>query len=86
VHRLFAQILAPAYRVYVFVYSTDNESEPTSDRKPLTFTGIDLGRVDIANFHKSAKGELRRDNPQILGSSPARGPTNAFGFRITKST
>jgi hypothetical protein len=42
----------------VFVYSVDNESEPSSDRKPLTFTEVYLGHVDIADFRKNARGEL----------------------------
>jgi hypothetical protein len=42
----------------VFVYSVDNKSEPTSDRRPLTFTEVYLGHVDIADFRKNARGEL----------------------------
>jgi hypothetical protein len=71
--RRFGQVRGLTYRAYVFIFSADNESKPTSDRKPLIFTGIDLGHVDIANFRKSPKGELRRDDPQILGSSPLSG-------------
>lgn len=36
----------------------DKESEPASDRKPLTFTEIYLGHVDIADFRKNGRGEL----------------------------
>ena len=42
----------------VFVYAVDNESEPSPDRRPLTFTEVYLGHVDIADFRKNARGEL----------------------------
>lgn len=42
----------------VFVYAVDNETEPAIDRKPLTFTEIYLGQVEIADFRKNARGEL----------------------------
>jgi hypothetical protein len=49
---------ARAQWMCVFVYAVDNESEPSSDRKPLTFTEVYLGQVDIADFRKNARGEL----------------------------
>ena len=49
---------ARAQWMCVFVYSVDNESEPASDRKPLTFTEVYLGHVEIADFRKNARGEL----------------------------
>lgn len=42
----------------VFVYVVDNETEPTSSRRPLSFTGIYLGNVTVADFRKNARGEL----------------------------
>src|SRR3990172_6855578 len=49
---------ARAQWMCVFVYAVDNESEPASDRKPLTFTEVYLGHVEIADFRKNARGEL----------------------------
>jgi hypothetical protein len=57
----------------VFVYSADNESDPTSDRKPLTFGETYLDHLEFADFRKNARGELGTDNPQVPGSSPDRG-------------
>lgn len=37
---------ARAQWMCVFVYAVDNESEPTSDRRPLRFTEVYLGHVD----------------------------------------
>ena len=42
----------------VFVYKVDNETEPAKDRNPLTFTEVYLGKVEIADFRKNARGEL----------------------------
>lgn len=42
----------------VFVYVVDNETEPASDRRPLTFTEIYLGKVMVDDFRKNARGEL----------------------------
>ncbi|TSA42148.1 MAG: hypothetical protein D4R58_00545 [Betaproteobacteria bacterium] len=42
----------------VFVYGVDNSSEPASDRAPLKFTEIYLGKVVIEDFRKNARGEL----------------------------
>jgi len=42
----------------VFVYRIDNETEPSSDRKPLTFTEVYLGKVTVEDFRKNARGEL----------------------------
>ena len=42
----------------VFVYGLDNSTEPASDRVPLRFTEIYLGKVEIADFRKNARGEL----------------------------
>jgi hypothetical protein len=68
--RGFGPVRGLAYRVYVFVYSADNESEPTSDRKPLAFTEVYLGHLDIAGFRKSARGEFGTENPCVGGSIP----------------
>ena len=42
----------------VFVYEVDNESEPASARRPLRFTEIYLGKVDVNDFRKNPRGEL----------------------------
>lgn len=42
----------------VFVYSVDNETEPTRDRKPLTFLEVYLGQVAISDFRKNPRSEL----------------------------
>lgn len=42
----------------VFVYVVDNETEPSSNRRPLTFTEIYLGNVTVGDFRRNARGEL----------------------------
>lgn len=42
----------------VFVYSVDTESEPAIDRRPMTFTEVYLGHVEISDFRKNPRGEL----------------------------
>lgn len=42
----------------VFVYAVDNSTEPARNRKPMTFTEIYLGKVDVSDFRKNARGEL----------------------------
>jgi hypothetical protein len=42
----------------VFVYNVDAESEPASDRKPMSFTEIYLGQVKVEDFRKNPRGEL----------------------------
>jgi hypothetical protein len=42
----------------VFVYSVDNETEPATARRPLTFTEIYIARVEVGDFRKNARGEL----------------------------
>lgn len=42
----------------VFVYQTDNETEPAQSRRPLRFTEVYLCKVEIADFRKNARGEL----------------------------
>jgi hypothetical protein len=42
----------------VFVYNTDNLTEPARERSPMTFTDIYLAHVVIADFRKNARGEL----------------------------
>jgi hypothetical protein len=61
----------------VFVHSVDSEAALASDRKPLTFTEVYLGHVDIADFRKNTKSELGTDNPQVPDSCP--GPGNRSG-------
>src|SRR6266536_3989769 len=42
----------------VFVYEIDNESEPTSARRPLSFTEVYWGQVVVKDFRKNPRGEL----------------------------
>jgi hypothetical protein len=42
----------------VFVYTVDNETEPARNRTPMTFTEIYLGKVEIKDFRRNARGEL----------------------------
>ena len=42
----------------VFVYEVDNASKPATDRGPLRFREIYLGKVVVADFRKNARGEL----------------------------
>ncbi len=42
----------------VFVYDVDNESEPASDRGPMTFTEVYLARVTIEDFRRNPRGPL----------------------------
>ncbi len=42
----------------VFVYKVDNETEPATDRKPMSFTEVYLGEVSVPDFRKNARGEL----------------------------
>jgi hypothetical protein len=42
----------------VFVYDVDTKTEPARDRRAMTFTEVYLGKVEIADFRKNARGEL----------------------------
>ena len=42
----------------VFVYEVDCETEPATDRKPMTFTEVYLGQVTIDDFRKNPRSEL----------------------------
>ena len=42
----------------VFVYQVDNSTEPAMERRPMTFTEVYLGQVEVADFRKNARGEL----------------------------
>jgi len=42
----------------VFVYEIDNESEPATERRPMTFTEIYLGHVTVDDFRRNPRGEL----------------------------
>lgn len=42
----------------VFVYKVDNETEPSSERKPMRFTEIYLAHVEEDDFRKNSRGEL----------------------------
>lgn len=42
----------------VFVYDVDTESEPASDRRPMTFIEAYLGRLTVEDFRKNPRSEL----------------------------
>jgi hypothetical protein len=42
----------------VFVYDVDTTTEPARERRAMAFTEVYLGRVEIADFRKNARGEL----------------------------
>ncbi len=42
----------------VFVYEVDTVSEPARNRRAMTFTEVYLGKVEITDFRKNARGEL----------------------------
>lgn len=42
----------------VFVYETDNTTEPAIERRPMKFSEVYLGHVDIDDFRKNPRGEL----------------------------
>lgn len=42
----------------VFVYEVDNTTEPARERRPMAFTEIYLGEVDVEDFRRNARGEL----------------------------
>lgn len=42
----------------VFVYEVDNKTEPAIMRRPMTFTEIYLGHVEVDDFRKNARSEL----------------------------
>ena len=42
----------------VFVYETDSQTEPASDRRPMTFTEVYLGKVEVGDFRSNPRGPL----------------------------
>ena len=42
----------------VFVYEVDQETEPASDRRPMTFSEVYLGNVTTEDFRRNPRGEL----------------------------
>lgn len=42
----------------VFVYAVDNLTQPSRDRRPMTFTEIYLSKVEVGDFRKNSRGEL----------------------------
>ncbi len=42
----------------VFVYRVDTKTEPARSRRPMTFTEVYLGHVDVEDFRKNPRGEL----------------------------
>jgi len=42
----------------VFVYDVDNDTEPASERRPMTFREVYLGHVTADDFRRNARGEL----------------------------
>ncbi len=42
----------------VFVYEVDQETEPASERRPMTFSEVYLGNVTTEDFRRNPRGEL----------------------------
>lgn len=42
----------------VFVYDVDCETQPATDRRPMTFGEVYLGQVTVEDFRKNPRGEL----------------------------
>ena len=42
----------------VFVYDVDLTTEPAAARRPMTFTEVYLGEVELSDFRKNERGEL----------------------------
>ena len=42
----------------VFVYDVDIATEPARDRRAMSFTEVYLGKVEITDFRKNARGDL----------------------------
>jgi hypothetical protein len=42
----------------VFVYVADHETEPATDRRPMRFTEVYLGKVTAADFRSNTRGAL----------------------------
>lgn len=42
----------------VFVYDVDTTTEPARARRAMAFTEIYLGKVEIVDFRRNARGEL----------------------------
>lgn len=42
----------------VFVYEIDVETEPASERRPMTFSEVYLGHVTTDDFRRNPRGEL----------------------------
>jgi hypothetical protein len=42
----------------VFVYVADHETEPATDRRPMRFTEVYLGKVTAADFRSNTRGVL----------------------------
>lgn len=49
---------ARAQWMCVFVYDVDNQAEPASMRKPMRFTEVYLGHVELEDFRRNPRGEL----------------------------
>lgn len=52
----------------VFVYTTDNETEPAQNRSPMKFTEVYLGYVTVSDFRRNARGELGTKTATLSGS------------------
>lgn len=55
----------------VFVYKVDKETEPAVDRRPLVFTEVYLGEVEVADFRKNDRSELGTRTATLHGEGIA---------------
>jgi len=56
----------------VFVYTTDHETEPAEDRRPMRFTEVYLGQVAVADFRHNARGALGTRTATLSGTGIAK--------------
>jgi hypothetical protein len=49
---------ARAQWLCVFVYEVDVQSEPATERRPMTFVEVYLGEVSLEDFRRNERGEL----------------------------
>jgi hypothetical protein len=56
----------------VFVYGVDNDTEPATARRPMTFTEVYLGEVILSDFRRNERGELGTRTATLNAAGLAR--------------
>lgn len=60
----------------VFVYNVDDETEPAINRRPMTFTEVYLGKVEVSDFRNNSRGALGTRTSTLHAAGIARFRTN----------